>query len=475
MSDLAKSADREAAPRLLRVLGRWDLVLLMVVAVTNINIVPVVAAGGGVTIWLWLAALVCFFAPQGVAVIALSYRYPGEAGVYLWPKLILGEFHGFTSGWCYWVSNVFYVPSLLLFVVGLVVYVGGGNWLALADKPWFSITVSLGLLWLLIALNVLGLSVGKWVNNVGGIGTIIAGLALMGLALWRFGNRGSHLHAADLRIAGADWRLLSIFGMTCFALVGLELGSDMGDEIRDPRRTLPEAIWRAGLISGLLYVGGTLALLVTMPQQEIGVVQGVLQAVERMLDSQVAWVVSLLAILLSVAVSGVAAAWLEGPSRIIFVAGLDRYLPSALGKVHRRFLSPYVSLIVYGVVCTLVVAMSFVGATAREAYLTLLNLAVILGLIQYIYLYASLIRFTARNEPASNYRFNRRILMIAGIVGLAATCLGAILAFIPSRQIDSVWAFELKLFLGCALFIGVGTGFYRVNSDRGSRAEALAR
>jgi len=65
------------APKLRRVLGRWDLVLLFVVAVFNLNVVPSIAANGGVTVWLWLISLVLFFWPQGIAVIELAHRFPG--------------------------------------------------------------------------------------------------------------------------------------------------------------------------------------------------------------------------------------------------------------------------------------------------------------------------------------------------------------------------------------------------------------
>ena len=84
-----------------RSLGRWDLVALFVVAVFNLNVVPSIAANGGVTVWLWLISLVLFFWPQGIAVIELAHRYPGEGGVYLWAKEVFGDFHGFLSGWCY--------------------------------------------------------------------------------------------------------------------------------------------------------------------------------------------------------------------------------------------------------------------------------------------------------------------------------------------------------------------------------------
>ena len=87
--------------------------------------VPSIAANGGVTIWLWIISLLLFFWPQGIAVIELAHRYPGEGGVYLWAKEVFGDFHGFLSGWCYWTNNMLYVPTVMLYFVGVSVYVLG--------------------------------------------------------------------------------------------------------------------------------------------------------------------------------------------------------------------------------------------------------------------------------------------------------------------------------------------------------------
>src|ERR1700745_3422002 len=177
MSDTAQSAQ----PHLVRALGPSDLVLLFVVAVFNLNVVPSIAANGGVTIWLWIISLLLFFWPQGIAVIELAQRYPGEGGVYLWAKEVFGDFHGFLSGWCYWTNNVFYVPTVLLYLVGTALFVLGPRGVELADHSHFTFFAGLIALGFVLLLNILGLGVGKWINNLGGIGTSIAAVALIGL------------------------------------------------------------------------------------------------------------------------------------------------------------------------------------------------------------------------------------------------------------------------------------------------------
>src|SRR5579863_9352321 len=204
----ASLATETTAPHLRRVLGRWDLILLFVVAVFNLNVVPSIAANGGFTVWLWIAALLLFFLPQGVAVIELAHRYPGEGGVYLWAKEVFGDFHGFLSGWCYWTNNMMYVPTVMLYFVGVSVFVLGPRHAALADNKAFTVTASLLLLTVIVALNIRGLGVGKWINNVGSIGTGVAAATLIGLGLVVGLHSGTTLTRADFRVPADPHSLL---------------------------------------------------------------------------------------------------------------------------------------------------------------------------------------------------------------------------------------------------------------------------
>ena len=456
-------------------MGERDLVLFFVVAVANLNIVPVVASGGTVTVWLWVLALVLFFWPQGIAVIELSDRYPQEGGVYLWTKKLFGDFHGFLSGWCYWTNNIFYVPTLLLYVVGISVYMGGPRLRALGNDRVYVFVMALALLWLMVALNIRGLGVSKWVNNLGGVGTGVTAAVLMVLALLVVRRHGGTIGLANFRIAGADWHLINFFGVICFGLVGLELASVMGDEIVEPRRTVPRAVFWGGIASAALYVGATLAVLLAVPQREIGAVQGILQAVASMATKiGVTWLVPMVAFVLTIAIAGTTSAWLSGSARIPFVAGLDNYLPPALGRIHSKYATPYVALLVHAGVSCIFIAMSFVGATVEQAYKTLLLLAVVLQLVPFLYMYGGLIRLASRHDPARGY-YRRGILWAAGLSGFLTTAVGMSVAFLPQESGEPAWLFELKMFLGCAFFLGLGAFFFFFYSRRAASTAAVAR
>ena len=453
------------APHLRRVLGRWDLVLLFVVAIVNLNVVPTIAANGGVTVWLWFLALLFFFWPQGIAVIELAHRYPGEGGVYLWAKQVFGDFHGFLSGWCYWTNNIFYVPTVLLYFVGISVYVAGPRARTLADNPWFALGASMVLLALLVVLNVRGLGVGRWVNNLGGLGTAITAVTLIGLGVVVLVRFGTTMTAADFRISG-DVRLIGSFGVICFGLVGLELGSIMGDEIQEPRRTLPSAVGWGGLLAGALYFGATLTLLLAVSKQDIGVLQGVIQGVSHMAEQiKVPWIVSPFAFVLSISIAGIASAWLSGSARIPFVAGLDLYLPEGLGKLHGKYATPYVALIVHASFSAIFLGMSFVGAGVKEAFVTMLDLAVVLQLVPYLYMHAALLKLAKLSHPGEGY-YSKTTLVLAGSCGLITTILGIGVAFIPSHQIESIRLFEIKMFAGTLFLVGLAAFFFFIYGRR---------
>ena len=450
---------------MIRALGGRDLVLLFVVAVFNLNVVPSIAANGGVTVWLWIISLLLFFWPQGIAVIELAHRYPGEGGVYLWAKEVFGDFHGFLSGWCYWTNNMLYVPTVMLYFVGVSVYVLGPGHQGLADNKVFASIASLTLLALLTLFNILGLGVGKWINNLGAIGTFVAAAVLIGLGMMIWSRFGTTITRADFAIPANPKFVLNSFGVICFGLVGLELASVMGDEIQDPRRTLPGAVAWGGVLSGALYVGATLTLLIAVGKN-VNVLQGIVQAVTHMAERVgVGWISIPFAVLLSLSIAGIGSAWMGGSARIPFVAGLDSYMPSWLGKVHPRYTTPYAALILQGCVSAILVILNFAIAGVQETFQKLLSLAVVLQLVPFVYMFAALLKF-AVTESSPKGQYGRVAMFVAGLSGLLTTILGIALVFFPAQQISSLFWYEVWMVGGTLFFVGLAAFFFFVYGRR---------
>ncbi|MCP4727124.1 MAG: amino acid permease, partial [bacterium] len=177
--------------KLEKTLGTWDIILLNVTAIIGLRWISLAASTGNASIVLWLAALVFFFLPQMFAVIDLSSRMPGEGGIYFWAKETFGSFHGFITGWCYWTNMLPYFPNLLVYTAGISVFIAGSQYQGVGEDKLYVLLFSLGALWTVTVFNIIGLRLGKWVNNIGGIGSWLVGSALIVfgiICLFKFGK-----------------------------------------------------------------------------------------------------------------------------------------------------------------------------------------------------------------------------------------------------------------------------------------------
>jgi amino acid transporter len=443
-----------AAPHIPRTLGLADLVLLGTVAIVNVNTVPPVAQFGWATLALWGLAWAAFFVPVAVAVLVLSRRYPGEGGVYLWARCHFGEFHGFLAGWCYWTNNLFYVPVLLVYLAGVLAFAGGERTASLVDDKWFVAAVAFGWLAFVTAANVLGMRVGKWINNIGGLGSVVTVVLLVAAAAMA---RWQGVATAPAVVDGSTLEMASGLSVMCFAFIGIELAATMADEIRHQERDMPRAIVITGAIALASYLLVTDALLALVPAGELGAIQGVMQAVTRGAEAAGAsWLIAPTALVMSLSIGGAASAWFAGPARIPFVGGLDRVLPQALGRVHPRWGSPHIALITCAVLSAALTALSLFGSTVAEAYQVLLRATVVINLVPFVYIFLALLTVdTARMSDR-----------VAGAVGATVTTGGILAAFVPGDDVANLVIFALKMAAGVVAPVAVGLWLFARSRGR---------
>jgi amino acid transporter len=453
--------------KLHRALGTFDLVLLNVAAIVGLRYLSMAAQIGPSSLALWLLGLVTFLIPAALTVLELSSRMPGEGGVYLWSKAAFGDLHAFVAGWSYWIANLVFFPSLLIFGAGAFLYIHGGTWLELADNPIYTGTFCLGVLWLAILLNIAGLKRAKWLQNVGAAATwAVGGLLLCGgfLAWRKFGA------ATPITLPALVPKLSSLPTMVSFATIalaysGLELGPILGGEIKDPRRTIRRALLIASVAIGVLYIAGTAALLMALPAQQINTISGIPQALTAVaLRAGVPMFGVIAAALVTLSLIGSLGAWITGTARLSFLFGLDRYLPKALGAVHPSSGSPYVALLTQGVLATAVLLAAISGSAVHEAYLMLIDMTLILSFLPLLYMFAALPMLRRR---ASGDEANIALVpggpfacWLVGGTGFVVTLLALIMAMVPPADSASPTLFAIKVIGGCATLIAVGLVFY---------------
>ena len=447
-------------------MGLRDVVLFNITAIVGLRWLTTASFQFGfAAIPVWILAMLVFFVPSAVAVRELSDIDPGAGGIYRWVTRAYGPRHGFLAGWGYWVNNLTYFPSLLLSAATILAYIGGRRTSWLGEHTWFTAVVSLIGLWLAVWLNLVGLRIGKWLQNAGGIGTWLPAFLFVVLAAWAFFTLGSAtpFRAQDLVPARLDLPSINLFGTMTFAFAGLELASSLGGEIQDPAATLRRGVLVSGFAIVAIYVIGTLAILVALPHETVSITNGMPQAAqalaERLGGGWLLVIPPVIVLLLTIGNLGGTGAWLAGSARLPFAAGVDKALPPAFARLHPRWGTPYVSLIVMGVLATVFVLASLAGETVRAAYLVLTQLTVALYFIPYLYIFGAYLRLRRVRSFGSG---------ALGVLGIGAVALSIVLSFIPPADETHPFGYVAKIGGGVVFFMGAGWVLSRRPASNGT-------
>ena len=447
-----------------------DLVPFYVVVVLSIRWTATGAAAGPSILAVWIAALFCFFIPLAASVMELSSRHPEEGGIYIWTREAFGDFSGFICAWTYWTSNLPLFPSLLYFGAASALFAFGPHGRALAANPLYYVAFSAGWLTLVTLLNIRGVDVGKWVNNVGALGSLLplsVLIAMSAVSYWRFGA-ATHFTRASLVPHGSLNHAVFWSGVF-FAFSGVEAISAMGDEIQNPRRTIPSALLVAGGILTVGYIGGTAALLVALPSQAVGGPDGFMNGIRMLSDRLGAgWLLTPMALLVALNAVGGAAGNLSSTARLPFVVGVDRYLPAAFGWIHPRYRTPWVAIGVYGLAGGAVALLGQMGTSVRGAYDVLVSMSVIALFLPYLMLFAAMIRL--QNEPAGpevrRVPGGKPVAIALASLGLASTSVTIVLSIIPGGDETNKPLAVAKVLGGTAVLIGAGVAVFAAERRR---------
>jgi glutamate:GABA antiporter len=225
----------------------------------------------------------------------------------------------------------------------------------------------------------------------------------------------------------------------------------VGSEIRHPKRDLKRAAWIASVFITLFYAGTTLALLVVMRPENISELNGLAQvatAAGGLIGAR--WLPPAVALLVMATAIGSFGGLGSSLARMPFAAGVDHLMPAAFAKIHPRWATPYISIIIFGLLASALLVLSQIGDTMHEAYQTLVALMVIAGFLPYVYMFGS--SWKAGNRVSS-------------LSGWAITALALASSVVPAADVHNVLLFEFKLAAGTFAVIASGWIIYQ-NAQR---------
>ncbi len=459
-------------------MGFWDVLLFNIATVLGPRWIAAAAHNGTSSISLWVLAAMFFFVPSALVINELSSRFPEEGGLYVWAKEAFGDFHGFVAGWTYWIYTVFYFPGLLLASAAMSAYIIGEGGVTLEHNRQFLLWVSLGLLLVAVTLNIIGLNIGKWLQNAGGVSTYLPLMMLVAIAaaLWSRHDAITHITWASMKPAW-NWDTVNFWSQIAFAFTGLELVSAMSAEVHNPQRTLPRAVMASGVLIAAMYIAGTLAVLSLVSASDVSPTSGVFHAITvGSMILKLGFLGILAALLVTVGNAGGVGSTVAGVARIPFVVGIDRYLPEAFGKIHSRWKTPYVSILVQAIVSGVILLVSQINETTRGAYQFLVDAAIILYFIPFLYMFAAAIKLFGRRDRMENKNAvlipgGKAGVWTIGILGFLVVLIGILVSLVPPGDSSDKLGFEVKLVGGTVAAIALGLMLYW----RGARAKSAGQ
>ncbi len=391
----------------------------------------------------------------------------------MWTREAFGDFSGFIAAWTYWMCNLPYFAGVLYFGAASALSAFGPRAQALAANPLYYVAFAVVWLVIITLLNIRGVDAGKWLNNVGSLGSLLPLTVLLLLAAasyWRFGP-ATHIAAASLV---PHWTLRNavFWSSVFFAFTGIEAGSAMGDEIQNPRRVIPWAILVGGSILAIGYIAGTAALLVALPSQAVSGPDGFVNGIHRLsAHLGLGWLLAPVALLVALNAIGGAAANLSSTSRLPFVAGIHHYLPSAFGWIHPRYRTPWVAIGVYGLAGMVVALLGQAGTTVRGAYDVLVSMAVISTFLPFLFVFAAMIRLQDRPAGPEVRRVpgGRPVAITLASIGLVSTALTIVLSVFPAGDETNKPLAIAKVVGGTLVLVGAGVAVFLASRRKGRR------
>jgi glutamate:GABA antiporter len=430
--DRVRAEPEQPAGGLRRELGLRDLTLFAISCIVGTRWIAAAAHAGPGSITLWLLAALLFVVPLAIAVAALTVKNPGAGGLYLWARNDFGPWHGFLCFWVYWMAMAIWFPSAAIFYMSAALSAAG-----LPETRLLLLPAALAAIWIALGSNIVGMRIGKWTENIGGISAWILGGLLVAVSTAVYMRRGAATH---FEIAPHwNWETVSFWASIAYALSGLEMAGLMGAEVRDPQRNFPRAGWIASGFSTVFYASTTAALLVLLPPSKISELNGLAESGREAAGVLgTGWLAPAVAVLVVASGMGQLGGVGTSISRLPFAAGTDRLLPPVFSRIHPRWGTPHIAILTLGVAASLLLAAMQVGDSLRAAYRALVSLMVIAGFLPYLYIFAC------------SWRAGNRW---SALSGWAVTLIAIACAVIPTADITNVWLFEGKLGIGTAAVI----------------------
>ena len=373
-----------------RVLKSLDMTLFTVCAILIIDQLAASASLGVQSIFWWIFTLIFFFIPYGLITAELGSTYPDQGGIYAWVQRAFGGRWGGRTAWFWWINVALWQPSVYIIFTGIFAQ------LFMPDLGlWPQIGIAIVLTWVTTYINIIALDAGKWIPNIGAIFKAIIMGALGFGGLW-YAMENGVANPITLETLSPSWGApLAFLPVIVYNFMGFELMSGASAEMENPARDIPRAIITSGVIIAAFYLLGTVGILISLPMDDIGLINGIMDTFTKLFGGSAfgAVIVMILGLMALYTFVANMVTWTMGANRSASEAANDGHLHPIFAKLNPAHKTPTNAAIVTGLVTTVVIiTYGFMAASAEDLFWTLFAFSSVVFLVCYLLMFAAFLR-----------------------------------------------------------------------------------
>ncbi|MBC2855570.1 glutamate:gamma-aminobutyrate antiporter [Cetobacterium sp. 2A] len=427
----------------LTLFGFFTITASMVMAVYEY---PSFATSGFSLLFFLLFGGFFWFIPVALCAAEMA-TIPGwqTGGVFTWVSGSLGERWGFAAiFYQFFEITVGYIP-MLYFINGSLSYVL--DWPELNTNPHIKLAVILVVFWILTFSQLGGTKYTAKIAKVGFIfGIVIPALILIGLALaYILGGNPVYMDVSWKAFFPDFTKINSLVILVSFILsyMGVEASASHANEMANPRREYPIAIFVLVIVAIVLSAAGGLSIAAVIPNSELNLSSGVNQTFAALINhygSGLNWIVRIIAAFIGLGVLAEISAWIVGPSRSIYVAAQKGILPPIFKKVNKNDV-PVPLVMFQGVIVTIwAIILTLGGGGNNMSFMTSMSLTVVIYLMTYFLLFIGYIVLVLKRKSTdaqAGYEIPGGVVVksVVAAIGLIVSIFAFIISFFPPSNI----------------------------------------
>ncbi|MFT5519757.1 MAG: amino acid transporter [Enterobacterales bacterium] len=380
-------------------LGQKDIVLFTVSAILLLDTLAAAASVGASSIFWWIFLGIIFFIPFALICAEMGCAYPEQGGIYAWIRDAYGGRWASRVTWAYWVNTAVWIPAIYILFAGIFKQLFYPE-LSLIGQ----ISIAIVLTWFSVAVNVVTLDIGKWVPNIGAILKVIVFLAVI-IGAISYTQEHGMANELTFETMKPNWSSgLQYIPAIIYGMLGFELASSGSDEMNNPAKDVPKAIFKSGLIIIVLYTLGTIAILAAIPAGKINLVEGLMDTLYLFFGQTEAG--RIFALILGIATlytffsNGVT--WALGCNRSAAEAAQEGELPAFFAIETKKQGTPIGAAVSLGSVATIVLVLyGFMAGSNEDLFWSLFAFSAVIFLLPYLAMFLAFIkmRITDADHP----------------------------------------------------------------------------